>query len=377
MGCPVDILRALTSKPCFASPHVLRTKLQGGDGDFFPVGVSWLRTAPLLPHEPSSSTRNTPRGVPRGAGGEPQHPQQHLPLDPLDQGRWQQDFSWRPGLRLSPAAQTQPLPWAGTRNYSCSVGFGVVWGRVRGGLRHVSALLLLLGGWLGGVSFPLGKRLPDGFVILGMELRRGGSSPALGVFADRERIGQDSSYEQEGKVQFVIDAVYAMGHALHNMHKNLCPGKVGLCPRMDPVDGVELLKYIRNVNFSGLSVPGAGGSQSCWAGCPGLSPPWAPRQQHPQFTAVAAGPACSPCCLALWLAEVPRHHTAVPLSVLRSLETHLFLCSISLINILCLVFLITSIYLLSVISSAVSLLFIFPSCLIFLFPPFISIYLLI
>lgn len=122
---------------------------------------------------------------------------------------------------------------------------------------------------------PTGKeapRLPDGFVILGMELWRGGGSPALGVFADRERIGQDSSYEQEGKVQFVIDAVYAMGHALHNMHKNLCPGKVGLCPRMDPVDGVELLKYIRNVNFSGLSVPRAGGSQSCWAGCPGLSP---------------------------------------------------------------------------------------------------------
>uniref|UniRef100_A0A674JHS8 Metabotropic glutamate receptor 4 n=1 Tax=Terrapene triunguis TaxID=2587831 RepID=A0A674JHS8_9SAUR len=70
---------------------------------------------------------------------------------------------------------------------------------------------------------------------------------------DRERIGQDSSYEQEGKVQFVIDAVYAMGHALHNMHKSLCPGKVGLCPRMDPVDGVELLKYIRNVNFSGIA----------------------------------------------------------------------------------------------------------------------------
>ncbi|PKU27004.1 metabotropic hypothetical protein [Limosa lapponica baueri] len=81
---------------------------------------------------------------------------------------------------------------------------------------------------------------------------QGGGIPALCVPTDRERIGQDSSYEQEGKVQFVIDAVYAMGHALHNMHKNLCPGKVGLCPRMDPVDGVELLKYIRNVNFSGL-----------------------------------------------------------------------------------------------------------------------------
>ncbi|XP_060087472.1 metabotropic glutamate receptor 4 isoform X1 [Heteronotia binoei] len=70
---------------------------------------------------------------------------------------------------------------------------------------------------------------------------------------NRERIGQDSAYEQEGKVQFVIDAVYAMGHALHNMHKNLCLGKVGLCPKMDPVDGAELLKYIRSVNFSGIA----------------------------------------------------------------------------------------------------------------------------
>lgn len=52
-------------------------------------------------------------------------------------------------------------------------------------------------------------------------------------------------------MQFVIDAVYAMGHALHAMHRELCPGRVGLCPRMDPVDGTQLLKYIRNVNFSG------------------------------------------------------------------------------------------------------------------------------
>lgn len=52
-------------------------------------------------------------------------------------------------------------------------------------------------------------------------------------------------------MQFVIDAVYAMGHALHAMHRDLCPGRVGLCPRMDPVDGTQLLKYIRSVNFSG------------------------------------------------------------------------------------------------------------------------------
>uniref|UniRef100_A0A665WFP6 Glutamate metabotropic receptor 4 n=1 Tax=Echeneis naucrates TaxID=173247 RepID=A0A665WFP6_ECHNA len=69
---------------------------------------------------------------------------------------------------------------------------------------------------------------------------------------NHERIGKDSSYEQEGKVQFVIDAVYAMAHALHNMHKDLCPGKVGLCSKMDTINGTLLLKYIRNVNFTGV-----------------------------------------------------------------------------------------------------------------------------
>ncbi|KAM9828498.1 metabotropic glutamate receptor 4-like isoform 2-T2 [Syngnathus typhle] len=72
---------------------------------------------------------------------------------------------------------------------------------------------------------------------------------------NHERIGKDSSYEQEGKVQFVIDAVYAMAHALHNMHKDLCPGKVGLCSKMDAINGTLLLKYIRNVNFSGIAGP--------------------------------------------------------------------------------------------------------------------------
>ncbi|XP_056279348.1 metabotropic glutamate receptor 4-like isoform X2 [Pseudoliparis swirei] len=70
---------------------------------------------------------------------------------------------------------------------------------------------------------------------------------------NHERIGKDSSYEQEGKVQFVIDAVYAMAHALHNMHKDLCPGKVGLCPQMETINGTLLLKYIRHVNFTGIA----------------------------------------------------------------------------------------------------------------------------
>ncbi|CAD7690326.1 unnamed protein product [Nyctereutes procyonoides] len=67
-----------------------------------------------------------------------------------------------------------------------------------------------------------------------------------------ERIARDSSYEQEGKVQFVIDAVYSMAYALHSMHKDLCPGYIGLCPRMSAIDGKELLGYIRAVNFNDM-----------------------------------------------------------------------------------------------------------------------------
>ncbi|XP_053706577.1 glutamate receptor, metabotropic 6a isoform X3 [Synchiropus splendidus] len=66
-----------------------------------------------------------------------------------------------------------------------------------------------------------------------------------------ERIGLDSTYEQEGKVQFVIDAVYAVAHALHNMHLDLCPGSTGVCSSMDPVEGRLLLAYIRAVHFNG------------------------------------------------------------------------------------------------------------------------------
>lgn len=68
-----------------------------------------------------------------------------------------------------------------------------------------------------------------------------------------EKVGRDSSYEQEGKVQFVMDAVYAMAHALHHMHRDLCYGYPGLCPRMASIDGKELLSHIRAVNFNGKS----------------------------------------------------------------------------------------------------------------------------
>ncbi len=71
------------------------------------------------------------------------------------------------------------------------------------------------------------------------------------VCAGLEKVGRDSSYEQEGKVQFVMDAVYAMAHALHRMHRDYCFGYPGLCPRMSNINGKELLGYIRDVNFNG------------------------------------------------------------------------------------------------------------------------------
>ncbi|MEQ2185216.1 Metabotropic glutamate receptor 8 [Goodea atripinnis] len=48
-----------------------------------------------------------------------------------------------------------------------------------------------------------------------------------------------------------MDAVYAMAHALHRMHRELCYGYPGLCPRMaNNIDGKELLSHIRAVKFN-------------------------------------------------------------------------------------------------------------------------------
>ncbi|KAM6107480.1 metabotropic glutamate receptor 6-like [Phoenicopterus ruber ruber] len=66
----------------------------------------------------------------------------------------------------------------------------------------------------------------------------------------QERIGRDSPYEQEEKVQFVIDAVLAMAHGLHSLLGEACPGG-RLCPAMDPPDGRRLLAHIRRVAFNG------------------------------------------------------------------------------------------------------------------------------
>ncbi|XP_074644178.1 metabotropic glutamate receptor 3-like isoform X2 [Tubulanus polymorphus] len=57
-------------------------------------------------------------------------------------------------------------------------------------------------------------------------------------------------YQPESKAQFIYDAVYVFAYALHNMHRDLCPGEYKLCERMQPIDGTELFtKYILNSTF--------------------------------------------------------------------------------------------------------------------------------
>lgn len=69
------------------------------------------------------------------------------------------------------------------------------------------------------------------------------------------------NYTQEPYVPFVIDAVYAMAHALHNMYKEKCGAlkrvansKTVLCEEMDPPDGTTLLEHIRRVNFTSKKI---------------------------------------------------------------------------------------------------------------------------
>ncbi|XP_035227551.1 metabotropic glutamate receptor 4-like, partial [Stegodyphus dumicola] len=68
-----------------------------------------------------------------------------------------------------------------------------------------------------------------------------------------EVISNETGYEAEKQLQFVSDSVLAFAFALKNLHSDVCEGKRGLCEKMNPVDGAELLTYLKNVSFKGLS----------------------------------------------------------------------------------------------------------------------------
>ncbi|XP_063058206.1 glutamate receptor, metabotropic 5a [Engraulis encrasicolus] len=60
-------------------------------------------------------------------------------------------------------------------------------------------------------------------------------------------------YTQDTKMGFVINAIYAMAYGLHAMQRALCPGTVGLCSAMRPIDGRKLLEFLMKTNFTGVS----------------------------------------------------------------------------------------------------------------------------
>ncbi|XP_063990032.1 metabotropic glutamate receptor 2-like isoform X2 [Diachasmimorpha longicaudata] len=62
---------------------------------------------------------------------------------------------------------------------------------------------------------------------------------------------QNTAFEDQ--LQFVSDAVMAFAYAFRDMHADLCRGEFGLCDAMKPTKGTELLKYLRKVEFKGLT----------------------------------------------------------------------------------------------------------------------------
>jgi hypothetical protein len=69
-----------------------------------------------------------------------------------------------------------------------------------------------------------------------------------------EYIGMKGApYNQEGLVQFVIDSVYALAIALHTLLTEKCSVPFPNCTTPAIRSGEEVLKYIRNVSFRGIS----------------------------------------------------------------------------------------------------------------------------
>ena len=71
-----------------------------------------------------------------------------------------------------------------------------------------------------------------------------------------------ANYEQDSKVQFVIDAVYAFAIALEKLRADVClPSRQsgsGMCPQMAQYDGGQFYKnYLLKVDFTGQC--GSGG----------------------------------------------------------------------------------------------------------------------
>ena len=79
---------------------------------------------------------------------------------------------------------------------------------------------------------------------------------------DNQVQSRENGYLQNTFLPFVIDAVYAFAHALHQMQQDHCPGSEGLCReiletrgllKQTVIKGELLLQYLHNVSFEGTS----------------------------------------------------------------------------------------------------------------------------
>ena len=63
---------------------------------------------------------------------------------------------------------------------------------------------------------------------------------------------KDVPFEPESKIMFVVNAVFAMATALHNMRQALCPNSTSVCEALKPGNGRKFYKdYILKVKFDG------------------------------------------------------------------------------------------------------------------------------
>ncbi|XP_005796968.1 metabotropic glutamate receptor 2-like isoform X1 [Xiphophorus maculatus] len=65
-----------------------------------------------------------------------------------------------------------------------------------------------------------------------------------------ERSLRDGTFDQESKIMFVVNAVYAMAYALHNMRQAVCSNTSKVCDAMKPSNGKRLYKeFILKTRF--------------------------------------------------------------------------------------------------------------------------------
>ncbi|ESO83631.1 hypothetical protein LOTGIDRAFT_133010 [Lottia gigantea] len=69
----------------------------------------------------------------------------------------------------------------------------------------------------------------------------------------KEQIDESNGFELEAQLQFVSDGVLAFANAAKRMHKDLCGGRYGLCPAMDPIDGRTFKQYLLDVRFKSMA----------------------------------------------------------------------------------------------------------------------------